>query len=129
MCWIRGVDEAASLGTQYLAFHIFETLSRLHIYLLKSVIYLVNDVLNLNELARILCCSIGSSLSGLLLGAKYKSSRIWNGIIKEYERVLLLGKYSILPWEVGLHLLMVSWTTFPPTFFSLFSIPIRCRNN
>ncbi|XP_047259647.1 uncharacterized protein LOC124892403, partial [Capsicum annuum] len=74
---------------------IFEALSGLHINMLKSVIYPVNEVLNLEELAGILGCSIGefpTTYLGLPLGAKYKSTAIWGGVIEKFERKLASWK-------------------------------------
>lgn len=58
---------------------IFESLSGLHINMLMSTIYPVNDVPNLGELAAILSCRIGSFPTiylGLPLGAKSKSIQV-----------------------------------------------------
>ncbi|XP_070015961.1 uncharacterized protein [Nicotiana sylvestris] len=54
---------------------IFEALSCFHINMLKSVIYPVNEVHNMEELAGILGCSIGTfptTYKGLPLGGKFK---------------------------------------------------------
>nr|XP_009610448.1 uncharacterized protein LOC104104150 [Nicotiana tomentosiformis]XP_016449348.1 PREDICTED: uncharacterized protein LOC107774363 [Nicotiana tabacum] len=58
---------------------IFEVLSGLHINMLKSIIYPVNEVQNLEDLAEILSCKTGSfptTYLGLPLGAKFKSTGI-----------------------------------------------------
>ncbi|CAN4122517.1 unnamed protein product [Withania somnifera] len=60
---------------------VFESISGLHINMLKSKVYLVNKVFNLNELADILSCSTGTlptTYLGLPLGTKFKSTDIWN---------------------------------------------------
>ena len=72
--------------------------------MLKSAIYPVNQVDNLEELAGILSCKIGSlptTYLGLPLGASFISSGIWNGVIKKMKRDLLHGKCSTSQWEVG----------------------------
>lgn len=46
-------------------------------------------ICNLEELAEILCCQTGSFLItylGLPLGAKFKSTEIWNGVIEKVEK-------------------------------------------
>ena len=53
---------------------VFEAISGLYINMLKSAIYLVNQVDNLEELAGILSCKIGSlptTYLGLPLGGKF----------------------------------------------------------
>uniref|UniRef100_A0A1S4AQ70 Uncharacterized mitochondrial protein AtMg01250-like n=1 Tax=Nicotiana tabacum TaxID=4097 RepID=A0A1S4AQ70_TOBAC len=66
------------LQVQYLnlTLLIFEAISGLHINMQKSMIYPVNTVPNLEELASIMSCVIGSfptTYLGLPLGAKYKA--------------------------------------------------------
>lgn len=80
---------------------IFEASSGLHINMLKSVIYPVNEVevANLEELAWILSCSTGTFPS-LPLGAKFKSTGIWNGIIEKFEKRLSTWKMQYLPMVV-----------------------------
>lgn len=78
---------------------IFEDLSGLHINMLKIVIYSVNEVPNLKELAEILSCNTGSLPTpylGLPLGAKFKSTRIWNGIIENFEKRLATWQMQYL---------------------------------
>ncbi|XP_019234325.1 PREDICTED: uncharacterized protein LOC109214820 [Nicotiana attenuata] len=84
---------AESSQVQYLnlTLLIFEALSGLHINMLKSVLYPVNAVPNLRELADILGCNIGSlpaTYLGLPLGAKFKSTEAWNGVIEKFEKRL-----------------------------------------
>nr|XP_016434745.1 PREDICTED: uncharacterized protein LOC107761094 [Nicotiana tabacum] len=70
---------------------IFEALSGLHINMLKSVIYSVNEVTNLAELAEILCCNTGSfptTYLGLPLGAKFKATFSWGSVIEKFEKRL-----------------------------------------
>ncbi|XP_060171525.1 uncharacterized protein LOC132602770 [Lycium barbarum] len=78
---------------------IFEALSGLHINMLKSVMYPVNVVNNLKETTEILGCGVGSFLTtylGLLLGAKFKSSNIWSGIIEKFENKLASWQMNCL---------------------------------
>ncbi|WMV19114.1 hypothetical protein MTR67_012499 [Solanum verrucosum] len=65
--------EAEKSQVQYLnlTLMLFEAMSGLHINMSKSIIYLVNEVPNLENLADIMCCSIGSfptTYLGLPLG-------------------------------------------------------------
>nr|XP_016485156.1 PREDICTED: uncharacterized protein LOC107805603 [Nicotiana tabacum] len=83
--------ESSQVSYLNLTLLIFESLSGLHINMLKSIIYLVNEVPNLEELADLLCCKIGSlptTYLGLPLGAKFKSVGIWGGIIEKMEKKL-----------------------------------------
>lgn len=69
---------------------LFEAISGLHINMLKSMTYPVNEVPNLEELANLMGCSIGSlptTYLGLPLGAKYKATEIWNGVIESGEKI------------------------------------------
>nr|XP_016486391.1 PREDICTED: uncharacterized protein LOC107806694 [Nicotiana tabacum] len=76
-----------------LTLQLFEALSGLHINKQKSIIYPVNQVSNIEELAGIIGCSIGSlptTYLGLPLGAKFKSCDIWNGVVENFEKRLVL---------------------------------------
>lgn len=68
---------------------IFEALSGLHVNMYKSIIYHINVVLGLEDLAEIMCCNIGSfptTYLGLPLAARQKSTI--NGIIENFEKRL-----------------------------------------
>lgn len=55
----------------------------------KSIIYPVNVVPNLEELAEIMFCNIGSfptTYLGLPLGASHKAVEIWNVVIEKFEK-------------------------------------------
>lgn len=63
------------------------------------VIYPVNQVANLEELADILSCKTGSlptTYLGLPLGASFKSSGIGNGVIEKMEKRLASWKMQYL---------------------------------
>lgn len=67
----------------------FEAISGLHMNMLKSTIYPVNEVINLKELADITSCNIGlfpSTYLGLPLGDQCKSTEIWTGVIEDFEK-------------------------------------------
>ena len=64
----------------------FEAITGLKVNVGKSEIVLVGDVGDLNGLARILCCKMGTlpmRYLGMPLGAHYKDSSIWNPIIEK----------------------------------------------
>ncbi|KAF3624709.1 Syntaxin-51 [Capsicum annuum] len=70
---------------------IFESLSGLYINMLKSVIFLVNEVSDLEELVGILGCNTGSlptTYLGLSLGAAFGFTSIWDGVIEKFEKKL-----------------------------------------
>lgn len=70
---------------------LFEALLGLHVNVLKSIIYPINQVPNVEELAGIMGCSIETLptlYSGLPLGAKFKNYKVWNGIIEKFEKRL-----------------------------------------
>ena len=91
----------------------FEAITGLKVNVGKSEIVPVGDAGDLNGLARILCCKVGSlpmRYLGMPLGAHYKDSSIWNPIIENMEkqlagwkrlylskggRLILLKKYPI----------------------------------
>ncbi|OIT36177.1 hypothetical protein A4A49_16669 [Nicotiana attenuata] len=80
---------------------LFEALSGLHVNKLKSIIYPVNNVLNIEDLAEIMGCSIGtlpSTYLGLPLGAKFKSCEIWNGVVENFRRGWLPGSCNTYLW-------------------------------
>ncbi|CAN4115232.1 unnamed protein product [Withania somnifera] len=67
--------------------------------MLKSTISPVNEVSNLEELAEIIGCNIGSFPStylGLPLGAKYKSNEIWTEVIEKFVKRLATWKMQYL---------------------------------
>lgn len=92
---------AEKLQVQYLnlTLLLFEAISGLHINMAKSVIYSVNEVPNLEELAGIMGCGIGhfpTTYLGLPLGAKYKATEVWNGVTEKVENRLATWKMQYL---------------------------------
>ncbi|CAN4113714.1 unnamed protein product [Withania somnifera] len=68
----------------------------------KSKIYPVNAVPNLNVLAAIMACEIGSFPAiylGLPLGADYKAEEVWNGVIEKVEKRLGNWHMQYLSWR------------------------------
>nr|XP_016481281.1 PREDICTED: uncharacterized protein LOC107802323 [Nicotiana tabacum] len=100
---------------------LFEAVSGLHINMSKSIIYLVNVVPELEELADIIYCNIGSfptSYLGLPLGASRRSTEIWNAVIEKFEK-----RRSFL-WEGNsssykFHLVKWAKVTLPKTLGGL----------
>ena len=94
--------------------------------MLKSPIYPVNQVDNLEELAGILSCKIGSlptTYLGLPLGASFKSSGIWNGVIEKIEKRLATWKMQYLSMGRRLTLINNVQESIPTYYMSLFPIP------
>uniref|UniRef100_UPI0033921BB7 hypothetical protein n=1 Tax=Acinetobacter baumannii TaxID=470 RepID=UPI0033921BB7 len=57
----------------------------------KSSIYPVNLVLELDELADIMCCNtscFATTYLGLPLGARYKLNEMWSGNVEKMEKRL-----------------------------------------
>lgn len=115
-----------------LALLIFEALAGLHINMLKRMIYPVNEVLNLEELAGILGCSVGESLTsylGLPLGAKYKSSTIWRRVIEKFEKKLASWKMQYLSMGGRLTIIISVVVVFPLDICNVFLFLEKCWNN
>lgn len=109
-----------------LTLFIFEAISGLPMNILKSTIYPVNEVSNLEELANTLGCNIGSFLStylGLPLGAKYKSIGIWNGIIEKFEKRLATRQMQYLSFGGRLTLINSVLDSLPTFYLALFTMP------
>nr|XP_009785833.1 PREDICTED: uncharacterized protein LOC104234042 [Nicotiana sylvestris] len=84
---------ANKMQVQYLnlTLLLFQAISGLHINMLKSKIYPINLVENLEELADIMGCDVGSfptTYLGLPLGARYKVAEVWSGVIEKVEKRL-----------------------------------------
>nr|XP_009623455.1 uncharacterized protein LOC104114666 [Nicotiana tomentosiformis] len=109
---------------------IFEALSGLHINMIKSIIYPVNEVQNLEMLADILCCEIGSfptTYLGLPLGAKHKSTEIWNGVVEKFEKNLATWQMQYLSTGGRLTLINSVLDSIPTYLMSLFSFPSKVQ--
>lgn len=77
----------------------FEAISGLHINFSQSKLFLVNEVQNIQFLADILRCSIGSfptTYLGLPLGAKSTSVSIWDGVLEKCGKRLSNWKRQYL---------------------------------
>ena len=93
----------------------------------KSEIVPMGDVGNLNVLARVLCCKVGSlpmTYLGMPLGAHYKDSSIWNPIIKKMER-RLSGWKRLYLLKGGKLTLLKSTISSLPTYYPCLLFPKR----
>ena len=108
---------------------VFEAITGLKVNVGKSEIVPVGDVGDLNGLAHILCCKVGTlpmRYLGMPLGAHYKDSSIWNPIIEKMEKWLAGWKRLYLSKGGRLILLKSTLSSFPTYFLSLFTIPSGC---
>jgi hypothetical protein len=104
----------------------FEAVTGLGVNMGKSEVVPVGEVLNLQQLAGILCCRIGSlpmSYLGLPLGASFKASSVWNPILEKVERRLAGWKKLYLSKGGCLTLLKSTLSSLPTYYLSLFTIP------
>uniref|UniRef100_A0A1U7V1A2 Uncharacterized protein LOC104212559 n=1 Tax=Nicotiana sylvestris TaxID=4096 RepID=A0A1U7V1A2_NICSY len=110
---------------------LFEAMFGLHINMLKSVIYPVNSVPNLLELADIMGCNPGSfptTYLGLPLGAKYKSTEIWNAVVEiQFEKKLATWQRQYISLGGRLTLINSVLDSIPTYFMALFPIPAKVQ--
>ncbi|KAF3654186.1 hypothetical protein FXO37_16616 [Capsicum annuum] len=107
---------------------IFESLSGLHINMLKSVIFPVNEVSDLEELAGILGCNIGSlptTYLGLSLGAAFGSTSIWDGVIEKFEKKLASWQMQYLSMGGILTLINSVLDSISTYYMTRFPIPSK----
>lgn len=84
--------------------------------MLKSLMYPVNEVLNLEELATILGCSIEAfptTYLGLPLGATFKTKGIWNEVQEKFENRLAFWQMQYLSMGGRLTLISSVLDSFP----------------
>ncbi|PHT74263.1 hypothetical protein T459_21540 [Capsicum annuum] len=86
-------SSAEEAQSQYLniTLMLFEAMPKLHINMSKNIAYPDNVVSNLQELAEIMFCNIGSFRATYLclpVGASPKAIEIWNVILKKIEKRL-----------------------------------------
>ena len=100
------------------------------INLSKSEIVPIGEVEEVDRLANIFGCRVvGLPMKylGLLLGAPYKSTTIWNDIIEKMERKLA-GWKKIYLSKGGRLTLIKSTLSNLPNYLSLFPIPVSVAN-
>ena len=93
----------------------------------KSEIVPIGDGGNLNVLARVLCCKVGSlpmTYLGMPLRAHYKDSSIWNPIIKKMER-RLSGWKRLYLLKGGKLTLLKSTISSLPNYYPCLLFPKR----
>ena len=92
----------------------------------KSEIVPVGEVNNLDALANILQCRVGSlpmKYLGMPLGTSFKTASIWNPILEKMEKKLSRWKHLYLSKSGRLMLLKSTLSSLPTYFLSLFTIP------
>jgi len=108
-------------------FLLFEAASGLEVNLAKSNLIPVGNVDQVSRLADILGCGIASlpaKYLGLPLGASYKSTLIWDGVIEKIEHRLASWKRLYLSKGGRVTLIKSTLANVPTYFFlSLFPIP------
>jgi hypothetical protein len=109
----------------------FEAAFGLRINLGKSEIVPIGGVEDVERLANLLGCWVASlpmTYLGLPLGASYKSTSIWNGVIEKMERRLAGWKRMYLSKGARLTLINSALSNIPTYYLSLFPIPVRVAN-
>jgi len=104
----------------------FEAVSGLKINLDKSVLVLVGDVDNMDDLAGILGCGVSSlplKYLGLPLGAPFKAKSSWDEVVGKIERRLASWKRLYLSKGGRVTLIKSTLSNLPTYFLSLFPIP------
>ena len=92
----------------------------------KSEIVLVGEVNNLDALANILYCKVGSlpmKYLGMPLGTSFKTASIWNPILEKMQNKLSGWKRLYLSKGGRLMLLKSTLSSLPMYFLSLFTTP------
>jgi hypothetical protein len=108
-------------------FLCFEAVSGLRINLSKSELVPIGEVEDVESLAHILGCRIGSlpmTYLGMPLGAPFKSVSIWNGVIEKVERRLASWKKLYLSKGGRVTLIHSTLSSIPTDYLSLFPIPV-----
>jgi len=121
--------DARSSKLRYLRslFLLFEAVSGLKVNLAKSNLILVGNVVQVGRLADILGCEVASlpvKYLGLPLGASYKSTRIWDGVIEKVENRLASWKRLYLSKGGRVTLIKSTLSNIPTYYMSLFPIPV-----
>jgi hypothetical protein len=99
----------------------------LRINLGKSELVPIGEVEDVESLAHILSCRIGSLLMTYLcmpLGASFKSISIWNEVIEKVERRLASWKKLYLSKDGRVTLIHSTLFSIPTYYLSLFPLPV-----
>jgi hypothetical protein len=108
-------------------FLCFEAVSGLRINLGKFELVPIGEVEDVESLAHILGCRIGSLPTTYLampLGASFKYISIWNGVIENVERRLASWKKLYLYKGGRVTLIHSTLSSIPTYYLSLFPIPV-----
>jgi hypothetical protein len=112
-------------------FFCFEVALGLKINLSKSEIVPIGEVQNIDLLASIFDCRVvGLHMKylGLPLGAHYKDTTIWNGVLETTERRLAGWKLGVLSKGGRLTMIKNMLSNLPTYLLSLFPIPLSVAN-
>ena len=104
----------------------FQAFTGLKVNMGKSEIVPIGEVRNIQSLANILQCRVGSLpmiYLGMPLGSLYKTASIWNPILERMEKKLSGWKRLYLSKGGRLTLLKSTISSLPTYYLSLFTIP------
>ena len=110
-----------------LALTCFQAVTGLKVNAGKSENVPVGEVGNIDALAAILPCRVGSlpmKHLGMPLGTPYKTASVWNLILERMEKKLLGWKRLYLSKGGKLTLLKSTLSSLPTYYLSLFVIPV-----
>lgn len=121
--------DASSSQLQYLqcVLHCFEVVSGLKINLGKTELVAVGDGVDMNSLATILECKVGTLSTTYLrlpLGAAHKSTSIWDLVVERFEKRLGRWQKGYLSKGGKITLIKSTLSSHPTYFISLSKIPI-----
>ena len=110
-----------------LALTCFQAFTGLKVNVGKSEIVPVGEVGNIDALATILRCRVGSlplTYLGMSLGTPYKTTSMWNPILERMEKNLSGWKRLYLSKGGRLTLVKSTLSCLPTYYLSLFVIPV-----
>ena len=109
----------------------FQAVTGLNVNVVKSEMVPIEEVNNVNALAKILDCRVGAlpmTYLGMPLAASHKSPSIWNPILEKIERKLAGWMKLYLSKGGRMTLLRSTLSSLPTYFLSLFTIPTHVAN-
>lgn len=121
-CGVEG-EQALMLRAIFI---IFEAVSGLHINWGKSYIYPINDVAEIEMLAREMGGRVGelpTTYLGMPLGAKSKAKGIWNGVLERCSKRLTNWKSQYLSLGGRVTLINSVLDALPSYLMSVFPMP------
>ena len=105
---------------------LFEGVSGLHINWRKSMLFLINEVTNIEELSRILRGEVGTlptTYLGVPLGDKSNSMNIWSSVMEKCEKKLFRWKSHYLSLGGRVTLINSVLDALPTYMMSIFPVP------